>query len=130
MASEHFNFFTKRNNAVALNPTQNGKTAAINITEHGSDFYYAIMSVMGVVGLGVLIAGHLKPQRHRIFYYITAAINLTAMLAYYAMGSNQGWAPIDVEFRHTDPKVAGVNRAVFYARYIDWYAFSSMPPST
>ena len=108
------------NSAVSSNPTQNGKTAQIAITSHGSDFYYAIMSIMGVVGLGVLAAGHLKPQKHRIFYYITAAINLTAMLAYYAMGSHQGYAPINVEYRRSDPRVAGVNREIYYARYIDW----------
>ncbi|EXJ58878.1 hypothetical protein A1O7_06308 [Cladophialophora yegresii CBS 114405] len=113
--------FKRNNNAVSSNPTQNGKSAAIALTSHGSDFYYAIMSVMGVVGLGVIIAGHLKPQRHRIFYYITAAINLTAMLAYYAMGSHQGWAPINVEYQRSWSKVAGVNREIYYARYIDWF---------
>lgn len=121
MASNHLSPLFKRNNAVQLNPTQNGKTADITITDHGSDFYYAICAVMGTVAIGVIAAGHMKPQKHRVFFYITAAINFTAMLAYYAMGSNQGWAPIDVEFRRSSPKVHGVNRAVFYARYIDWF---------
>ncbi len=123
MNSENLHSFLKRagNSAVASNPTQNGKTAAIAVTSHGSDFYYAIMSVMGIVGIGTIIAGHMKPQRHRIFYYITAAINLTAMLAYYAMGSHQGWAPIDVEYLRSNSKVSGVNREIYYARYIDWY---------
>jgi hypothetical protein len=31
--------FGRSNNALALNPTQNGKTADINITVAGSDFY-------------------------------------------------------------------------------------------
>jgi bacteriorhodopsin len=120
MASEHLHPLFKRNNAVSLNPTQNGKSAQIALTSHGSSFYYAIMSVMGFVGLSIIIAGHMKPQKHRIFYYITAAINFTAMLAYYAMGSHQGWAPIDVEYQRSSPKVAGINREIYYARYIDW----------
>ena len=121
MASEHGHFLFKRGNTAVLdNPTQNGKSAQIALTAHGSDFYYAIMTVMGVVGLSVVALGHMKPQRSRIFYYITAAINLTAMLAYYAMGSHQGWAPIDVEYRRDNAKVRGTNREIYYARYIDW----------
>jgi bacteriorhodopsin len=117
---EHMHSFLKRNDAVSLNPTQDGKRAQIALTSHGSDWYYSVMSVMGVVGIGVIAAGHMKPQKHRIFFYITAGVNFTAMLAYYAMGSHQGWAPIDVEFRRNDPEVRGVNREIYYARYIDW----------
>ena len=36
------------------------------------------------------------------------------------MGSNLGWAAIPVEFPRSDPKVAGLVRQMFYARYIDW----------
>jgi bacteriorhodopsin len=36
------------------------------------------------------------------------------------MGSNLGWTPIDVEWLRSNPMVAGRNRQVFYARYIDW----------
>ncbi|KAJ9602058.1 hypothetical protein H2200_013418 [Cladophialophora chaetospira] len=43
------------------------------------------------------------------------------MLAYYAMGSHQGWAPINVEYHRSSPKVAGNNREIYYARYIDWF---------
>jgi bacteriorhodopsin len=49
--------FRRSNDALVLNPTQNGKTADINITVAGSDFYYAIMSVMGTVAIGVIAAG-------------------------------------------------------------------------
>lgn len=47
-------------------------------------------------------------------------MNLQACIAYFAMGSNLGWAPIDVQFQRDRANVAGVNREIFYARYIDW----------
>lgn len=110
-----------RNNAPTVNPNiVNGKTVDIAQTVRGSDFYYAICAVMGVVGLGCIAASHMKPRTDRIFFYITAAINMTACIAYFAMGSNLGWTPIDVEFYRANPKVHGVNRQIMYVRYIDW----------
>lgn len=108
------------NDAVTVNPnTQNGKTVQIAETVRGSDFYFAICAVMGTVALGTIAASIVKPRTDRIFFYITAAINLTACIAYFSMGSNLGWTPIDVEFPRADPRVAGVNREIFYVRYID-----------
>ena len=63
----------------------------------------------------------LKPRTDRIFFYITAAVNMTACIAYFSMGSNLGWTPIDVEWlRPVGSKVTGMNREIFYVRYIDW----------
>jgi bacteriorhodopsin len=61
-----------------------------------------------------------KPREHRVFHYITAAITMTASIAYFSMASNIGWAPISVEFVRSNPKVAGLAREIFYVRYIDW----------
>jgi bacteriorhodopsin len=55
----------------------NGQSVDIAITEHGSDFYFAICAVMGFVGLAVVAASYLKPRSDRVFFWITAAINLT-----------------------------------------------------
>lgn len=52
---------------------------------------------------------------------MSAALCFTACVAYFAMGSNLGWTPIDVEWQRSDGGVQGVNRKIFYARYIDWY---------
>ncbi|KAI5257481.1 bacteriorhodopsin [Aureobasidium subglaciale] len=112
----------KRNDAVRVNRnTQNGKHVDITITTRGSDFYFAICAVIGFVALSIIAASATKPCADRIFFYITAAVNFTACIAYFAMGSNLGWTPIDVEWQRTDAKVAGVNREIFYARYIDWF---------
>ncbi len=61
-----------------------------------------------------------KPRQQRIFFYLCALINFFAAIAYFTMGSNLGWAAIPVEFRRSDPKVAGSMRQIFYVRYIDW----------
>lgn len=61
-----------------------------------------------------------RPRPHRIFHYITAAITLVAAIAYFSMGSDLGQTPIAVQFRRNNPKVHGVNREIFYVRYIDW----------
>ena len=61
-----------------------------------------------------------KPRQHRIFHYITASITLVASIAYFSMGSNLGWTPIQVEFQRNNPVVRGINREIFYVRYIDW----------
>lgn len=110
-----------RNNAINLNPSVlNGVTAGIASTTHGSDVYFAICAIMGTTAIGVMALSLLKPRNERIFFYITAALNATACIAYFTMGSNLGFAPIEVEFVRSNPKVAGMYRQVFYARYVDW----------
>lgn len=68
------------------------------------------------IGLGIT-----KPRQHRVFHYITAGITMVAAIAYFSMGSGLGWTPIDVEFVRSNPKVSGINREIFYVRYIDWF---------
>jgi len=116
------NVLSARNNALNVNGnTVNGATAQIAETVRGSDFYYAVCAVMGTVALGTIIASALKPRTDRVFFYITAAINFTACIAYFCMGSNLGFTPIAVEWaRPVGSKLAGTYREVFYARYIDW----------
>lgn len=112
---------TATNNALSYNTnTQNDKTVQIAITTAGSDVYYAVCSAMGATTIGLLAASTLKPRTDRVFFYICAAICMVATVAYYAMGSNLGWTPIDVEFNRSNPIVSGRNREIFYARYIDW----------
>lgn len=92
----------------------------IAITTHGSDWYWAVTAVMTCATLAFMGLALTKPAQHRIFHYITAAVTLVASVAYFSMASNLGWTPIDVEFRRADPIVHGVNREIFYVRYIDW----------
>ena len=92
----------------------------IAITTHGSDFYFAICAAMGVAGFAFLGLAFRKNRRDRVFHYITAAVVFVACIAYFTMGSNLGFTPIPVEYQRSNPVVRGVNRSIYYVRYIDW----------
>lgn len=111
----------RRNNALLVNPSSlNGVTADISSTTHGSDVYFAVCAVMGTTAIAILALAAKKPRQDRIFFYITAAVNATACVAYFTMGSNLGFAPIEVEFHRANPRVHGNLRQIFYTRYVDW----------
>ncbi|KAI1612923.1 hypothetical protein EDD36DRAFT_465068 [Exophiala viscosa] len=110
------------NDALQSNPfVVNGKTVAIHITTRGSDWYWAVMAIMGATMLGILAASVLKPARNRLLFYIFALITFVATLESFSIGSNLGWTPINAEWHRTDAKVAGVNRQIWYVRYIGWF---------
>ncbi|KAK5107740.1 hypothetical protein LTR62_000716 [Meristemomyces frigidus] len=90
------------------------------ITVNGSDWYFTVCAVMMVATLAFVGLALTQPRQKRIFHYITAAITMVASIAYFSMGSNLGWTPILVEFVRTNPKVGGLQREIFYVRYIDW----------
>ncbi|KAK5631525.1 hypothetical protein RRF57_007239 [Xylaria bambusicola] len=99
-----------------------GQQANLQITSHGSDWYYTVCAMMGLTTLIIMALAFRKPQTHRLFHYITAAITAVACVAYFAMGSNLGQLPILVEWARPGSRwvrSAGT-REVFYARYIDW----------
>lgn len=74
------------------------------------------VSTFAFVGLGFT-----KPRSKRIFHYITAGVTMVAAIAYFSMASNLGFTPIPVEYQRSDPRVHGINREIFYVRYIDWW---------
>jgi bacteriorhodopsin len=76
------------------------------------------MTVSGFAFMGLALR---RPRHQRIFHYITSAVVFTAAIAYFTMGSNLGFTPIEVEFVRSDPKVRGTFREMFYVRYIDWF---------
>ncbi|KAI1202711.1 bacteriorhodopsin [Nemania serpens] len=99
-----------------------GQHADLEITNHGSDWYYAVCSMMGVTTLVAMGLAFRRPQTQRLFHYITAGITAVACVTYFAMASNLGQLPILVEWvrpRSRWVHAAGT-RSVFYARYIDW----------
>lgn len=112
----------RRNDVLQYNDnTVNGATADIAITTHGSDFYFAICAAMCVSGFAFIGLAYRKERRDRLFHYMTAAVVFVAAIAYFSMGINVGFTPIQVEFSRSDPKVAGTYRAIYYVRYIDWF---------
>ncbi|KAF2839142.1 family A G protein-coupled receptor-like protein [Patellaria atrata CBS 101060] len=112
----------KRNDALRVNGNMvNGKSVDIHQTVRGSDFYWAICAVMGFSTLAFLILAMKKARPDRIFHYITASVCMIAFITYFTMAANLGWTPIDVEFRRSRHTVSGINREIFYVRYIDWF---------
>jgi bacteriorhodopsin len=117
------NIEKRGNDALNANPNvfQYPQTSDINITTHGSDWYWAVTGVMALSTLVFIGLSFRIDRRHRIFHYITAAITLVASVAYFTMASNLGYAAIPVEFQRNNPVVRGFYREIFYVRYIDWF---------
>lgn len=46
---------------------------------------------------------------------------MVAAIAYFSMGANLGFTPIEVEFHRSESIVRGNYREIFYVRYIDWF---------
>lgn len=117
----------RANDALNANPDvfRYPTSSQINITTHGSDWYWAVTAVMAASTFVFIGMSFTVPRRNRIFHYITASITLVASIAYFTMASNLGYAAIPVEFIRSNPKVAGMNgqnyREIFYVRYIDWF---------
>ena len=111
----------RRNDAIRLNPFMvNDRDVVIHQTVRGADWYFTVCAVMGVTAIAILGLSKRKPRTDRVFFYLSATLCFIACIAYFCMGSNLGWTPIDVEFVRSGAKVAGRNRQIFYARYIDW----------
>lgn len=116
------NLVSRANHALDLNGnTVNGATADIAITTHGSDLYFAICAAMGFAGFTFIGLAMRKSRSDRLFHYITSAVVFVACIAYFTMGSNLGFTPIQVEFPRNNPVVRGQYREIFYVRYIDWF---------
>jgi len=110
------------NHALQINPfVVNGKAVDIHITTRGSDWVFAVMSIMGTVFLCILGASFMKPVKNRFFFYTLAIPAFIAMIVNFSIASNLGWTPIDVEWRRTGSEVAGINRQIWYVRYIGWF---------
>lgn len=95
-----------------------GGFPSIAITDHASDWYFAVCAVMTLSTLIFLGLSFTQPRTHRLFHYITAGITLVAAIAYFSMGSGLGQTPIQVEYAS---KWGSGTREIFYVRYIDWF---------
>lgn len=74
------------------------------------------VATLAFIGMSATVS-----RERRVFHYITAAVTMVAAIAYFSMASNLGWVGIDVEYQRNGGGVGGVNREIFYVRYIDWF---------
>ncbi|CCG81813.1 Opsin-1 [Taphrina deformans PYCC 5710] len=107
--------FEKRNTAVATN--YRGPTNSIVINEAGSDWYWAVFSVMAASAIVFSVMAAMTPRGERVFHYLTIAIVSVASVAYFTMAADLGSVAIISEFANYSSLPT---RQVFYARYIDW----------
>ncbi|GBE81920.1 heat shock protein 30 [Sparassis latifolia] len=102
------------NKALQINPPN----ANINLSTHGSDWLWAVFSIMAVSLLVAIVANFLRPWGTRLFHQIAIIILTTASISYFAMASDLGATPVRVEFRkHGDSPT----RQVWFVRYIQWF---------
>lgn len=59
--------------------------ANIDITQHGTDWLWAVFAIMIVSAVGLLVMGGLRPVGQRAFFHLSAAICATASIAYFCM---------------------------------------------
>lgn len=117
VSSNHHIFSPIMSGNQALNVNAGiGGVSDIQITDHGSDWYFTVCAVMTASTLAFMGMSFTRPRTERLFHYITAAITMTAAISYFSMGANLGQVPIPVQYF----RQGGGLREIFYVRYIDW----------
>lgn len=113
------------NEATSVNPAEG---VDIALTEHGSDWLWAVFSVFGLASLIYAILFIVYERRgtnlHRYAVAGPLSISLVMAFSYFTMASNLGWTGIQAEFNHqttsTQEIVPGI-RQIFYAKYVAWF---------
>jgi len=106
--------YERSNDALNTNPP----IAPINITTHGSDWYWAAFAFFGLLALVYLVLSQLAHSggARVLQNMLTMAAFITAV-GYFTLASDLGSVAVVQEFSHE-----GVGpRQVYYARYIMWF---------
>ncbi|EPT01407.1 hypothetical protein FOMPIDRAFT_1048847 [Fomitopsis schrenkii] len=99
------------NQATSVNPPN----AQEHLSRNGSDWLWAVFSIMALSTLLAACAAIMRPRGTRVFHQLAVIILTTASIAYFSMASNLGATPIAAEFR------GGETRQIWYVRYIQWF---------
>ncbi|KAE9370343.1 family A G protein-coupled receptor-like protein [Stipitochalara longipes BDJ] len=102
-------FLPRGNDALNINPPLGVDLA---LTDHGSDWLWAVTAVYVISFFGVLIPCFTSHESKRVFNYTLIMALLTGAVTYYAQASDLGWSAV----LQTDH----FTRQIFYARYINW----------
>ncbi|KAM3160267.1 HSP30-like protein [Lachancea thermotolerans] len=113
------------NDATNVNPATG---VDLKMTEHGSDWLWAVFSVFGLVSLIYaalfVVFEHRGTKIHRYAVAGPLSISLVLAFSYFTMASNLGWTAVQAEFNNlTTPnqsEVPGI-RQIFYAKYVAWF---------
>lgn len=96
-----------------------GGSPDLQITAHGSNWYWAVCALMGLSTLAFMAWSFTRARSDRTFHYISAAICLTSCIAYFSMASGLGQTGVVQEFMRD--KFPMPTRQVFWVRYIQWF---------
>ncbi|PCH38215.1 family A G protein-coupled receptor-like protein [Wolfiporia cocos MD-104 SS10] len=96
----------------------NPPDAARHITPGGSKWLWAVCAMMAASDLAMIFWAFSRARGTRLFHQIGIIVLTTATIAYFAMASDLGAAPVLIEFPRGSPRV---DRQVFYVRYIQWF---------
>lgn len=109
----------RANDALTINPPAGDQ----QLTEHGSDWLWAVTAVYVVAYLALFGLGFIARAGEKIFHYIFAVALLVGAISYYAMASDLGWSAV----AETNELQNGLTRQIFFAKYINWVvAFPSL----
>ncbi|PWY82930.1 hypothetical protein BO70DRAFT_428993 [Aspergillus heteromorphus CBS 117.55] len=84
--------------------------AAEVLSQHGSDWLWAVTAIYIFAFLGLLTLCFTAPESYRVFHYLFTVALMVGAVTYYAQASDLGWTTTS-----TTP-----TRQLFYARYINW----------
>ncbi|KAJ5539540.1 family A G protein-coupled receptor-like protein [Penicillium frequentans] len=103
----------RANDALSVNPPTGVAEA---LSEHGSDWLWAVTAIYAVAFFAALVPCFTTPPNKRVFHYILAFALLAGTTTYFAQASDLGWSSIS-QAENLDN---GLTRQIFYARYINW----------
>lgn len=73
--------------------------------------------------IGLLVLSFAAKESERVFHYLFTVALMVGAITYYAQAADLGWSAVE----QVDHLGNGVNRSMFYAKYINWVvAFPSL----
>lgn len=93
-----FSLFTFKMSSDSGSLQRNPPNSQIHITNHTSDWLWAVFAIMLLSDLVFIFLSHRRPLGGRVFHQLPIIILTTATIAYFAMASDLGAAPVMVEF--------------------------------
>jgi len=100
------------NKALQKNPPN----ATIDITTHASDWLWAVFAIQALSLILFSLWNFSRPRNGRVFHYVSIAILFITSVSYFAMASDLGSTPVQVEFTHEGTGT----RAIWFVRYVMW----------
>lgn len=87
----------------------------VSISYGGLVLYWVIFGCMAVAAIILWAATFKESRAHRANRLCSAVLLTVATFAYYSMAAQGGYAYVKTS------KTTGVARAIYYARYVDWF---------